>query len=78
MFSSDGPELLYVVVADYLAAQVADGALKPGQRLPSERQLAESYGVAYMTVRRAMKELRERGVVVSVHGKGTFVAQPSN
>lgn len=78
MFNNDGPELLYVAVADYLAAQIASGALKVGQRLPSERKLAEMYGVAYMTVRRAMKELRERGVVVSVHGKGTYVAQPSS
>lgn len=74
VFDSNGPRLLYVQVADYVASQVASGQLRTGARLPPERELAEDYGVSYMTIRRAMKELRERGVVVSVHGKGTFVA----
>lgn len=72
-FDSNGPQLLYVQVADYIQAQVANGQLRQGARLPPERELADYYRVSYMTVRRAMKELRERGVVVSVHGKGTFV-----
>jgi GntR family transcriptional regulator len=42
--------------------------------LPGERDLAEEYAVAYGTVRRAMGLVRERGLVVSVHGRGTFVA----
>ncbi|MBE3000129.1 winged helix-turn-helix transcriptional regulator [Nocardiopsis sp. HNM0947] len=66
-----------MAVADHISAAVDTGKLRPGSRLPPERELAESYGVSYMTVRRAMKELRERGVVVSVHGKGTFIAEPS-
>lgn len=72
-FSSEGPRLLYIQVADYIASLVDSGKLRTGARLPPERELAEDYGVSYMTVRRAMKELRERGVIVSVHGKGTFV-----
>lgn len=40
----------------------------------TERDLADEWGVAYQTVRRAMRELRERGLIVSVVGKGTFVA----
>ncbi|WP_235997644.1 GntR family transcriptional regulator [Nocardiopsis coralli] len=74
---ADGPGLRYMAVADHISAAVDTGKLRPGSRLPPERELAESYGVSYMTVRRAMKELRERGVVVSVHGKGTFIAEPS-
>jgi len=65
---------LYVQIADYVAAQVASGALEPGAQLPAERDLAELWSVAYQTVRRAMRELRERGIVVSAVGKGTFVA----
>jgi GntR family transcriptional regulator len=64
---------LYVQAADYIAGQVASGALSVGDRLPAERDLAEQWGIAYQTVRRAMRELRERGLVTSVIGKGTFV-----
>ncbi|WP_033353838.1 GntR family transcriptional regulator [Nocardiopsis xinjiangensis] len=72
---ADGPGLRYMAVADHIAGMAEKGKLRPGSRLPPERELAEDYGVSYMTVRRAMKELRERGVVVSVHGKGTFVTE---
>jgi GntR family transcriptional regulator len=64
---------LYLQAADYVAAQVQAGELAPGQRLPAERDLAEQWGIAYQTVRRAMRELRERGLIVSVVGKGTFI-----
>jgi DNA-binding GntR family transcriptional regulator len=67
---------LYAQVADHVAGQIAAGSLKHGQKLPAERDLAQEWGVAYQTVRRAMRELRERGLIVSVVGKGTFVAEP--
>lgn len=71
-----GPQLVYVVVADHIAAQIADGRLPVGARLPGELAMAELYGIARMTVARAVRELRERGLVVTVRGKGTFVAEP--
>lgn len=71
----DGPGLRYIAVADHIPALVDSGKLRAGARLSSERDLADEYGVSYMTVRRAMKELRERGVIVTVHGRGTFVAE---
>lgn len=71
---TDGPGLRYKAVADHIMGLVESGKLQIGARLAAERDLADEYGVSYMTVRRAMKELRERGVVVSVHGKGTFIA----
>lgn len=74
-FDPQGPDLVYAALADHVVARVAAEDLVPGARLPAERDLAEGYGVAYMTVRRAMQVLRERGVVVTVHGKGTFIAQ---
>jgi GntR family transcriptional regulator len=64
---------LYIQGADWITAQVKAGKLAPGTRLPAERDLAEQWGIAYMTVRRMMAELRERGVVVSQPGKGTYV-----
>jgi len=76
MIDPDSPELAYIQVANLLAARIQAGEIKG--RLPSERDLAEDYGVAYGTVRRAMEVLRERGLVVSVHGRGTFVANRKN
>jgi len=77
-FDPDGPELIYVAVADHIAQRIAAGELRPGERLTPERDLAVEYGVAYLTVRRAMKELRERGLILSVQGKGTFVKRETD
>lgn len=67
-------DLAYLRVADNIAGRVASGELAPGTRLLSERALAEYYGVAYGTIRRAMKVLRERGLIRTVHGHGTYIA----
>ncbi|MBE1531143.1 GntR family transcriptional regulator [Actinomadura algeriensis] len=72
----DGPEYVYVQVANHIAARIKAGDLMPGARLPAERDLAAEYGVAYLTVRRAAQELRERGLIITVMGRGTFVAEP--
>lgn len=69
----DGPELVYVQVANHMAARIESGKWEPNRRLPPERQLADFYGVSYDTVRRATALLRERGLIVTVHGRGTFV-----
>src|SRR4030095_1576582 len=50
-------------------------ALQPGALLPSERLLAERYGVARATVTQAVEGLVSRGLVYRVHGSGTFVAR---
>lgn len=71
MVDPDSPVLAYVQLADDLARKIEGGELIG--RLPSERDLAAEYGVAYGTVRRAMEVLRDRRLVVSVHGRGTFV-----
>lgn len=69
-----GPKLVYVVIADHLAARIEAGELKSDERIPGEIDIAANYGVARMTAGRAVKELRERGLVYTVRGKGTFVA----
>lgn len=74
-WETGGPELLYAQVADHIASLAADGALKPGTRLPAERDMAAELGVAYLTVRRAMRVLRDRGIVVTVQGRGTYIAR---
>lgn len=69
------PGYVYMRVADHVAARVTAGELQQGARLPGERELAEEYGVALGTARRALVELRERGLVVTLPGKGTFINQ---
>ena len=51
-------------------------ALPPGAGLPSERELAERYGLARMTVRNEIERLTAEGLVYRLHGRGTFVAEP--
>ncbi|MEU6278740.1 winged helix-turn-helix domain-containing protein [Streptomyces sp. NPDC047028] len=67
---------VYMQVADHIAARINSGELRPGARLPGERDLAEEYGVAHLTARRATRELRERGLVITLPSKGSFVAYP--
>jgi DNA-binding GntR family transcriptional regulator len=67
---------VYMQMADHIAERIAKGNLRPGARLPGERDLAAEYGVAHLTARRATRELRERGLVVTLPAKGTFVAYP--
>lgn len=60
-------------VLDALVAEIEEGKYEPGAKLPSEPELAERFGVARMTARRALRELREQGIVETEWGKGTFV-----
>lgn len=62
----------YAHIAAALAAEISNG-YRPGDRLPSESALAARFGVAAPTVRQALAVLRERGIVESRHGVGTFV-----
>jgi len=57
-----------VRVADWIESRIRSGELKPGSRLPPERELARDCGVAYDTVRRAAMLLRERGLIITVPG----------
>jgi GntR family transcriptional regulator len=60
-------------IADHLRDAIGRGQLKEGERLPSEAQLIEHYGVARMTVRNAIQVLQAEGMVVAEHGRGVFV-----
>lgn len=61
-------------VRAYLEAQIASGALAPGDQLPTERALAEAFNIARNTVRSVLKTLEEQGMIVRLIGRGTFVA----
>ena len=67
--------LEYERVVKDIADKIADGRLSRGDKLAAEPALAEEYGVSYTTIRRAMGELRKRGLVESVWGRGTFVIE---
>ena len=66
-----GAEYAYVQVAEDIQRRIAEGEIE--LKLPSERSFAEEYEVAYTTVRHAMAVLRDRGIIITVHGRGTFV-----
>ncbi len=65
-------------IEDWLADAIATGRLAPGDRLPTEQDLAEWLGVSRMTLRHALAELAQRGLVTRSVGRsgGTFVAEP--
>jgi DNA-binding GntR family transcriptional regulator len=67
----------YVQIANYLRTQILQGELKPGDEIPSERQLVEDWQVSRPTATRALSALRVEGLVEARQGSGTFVrAQP--
>jgi GntR family transcriptional regulator len=65
---------LYKGVQRALMEQLASGALKPGQLIPSERQLATEFNVSIGTLRKAIDDLVEQRILIRQQGKGTFVA----
>ena len=69
---------VHAQIEDWLAGAIAVGRLAPGDRLPSEQQLAGWFGVSRMTLRHALGELARRGLVTRAVGRGggTFVAEP--
>jgi GntR family transcriptional regulator len=70
------PVPLYETVEATLAAGIADGSLPPETQLPPEEGLTERFKVSRTTVRKAIQNLIERGLVEVRRGKGTFVTQP--
>ena len=66
-------------LADDIVAQletmILEGTLKAGERLPAERVLAERFGVSRPSLREAIQKLAAKGLLISRHGGGTFVAE---
>src|SRR6202142_1059 len=70
---------LYEQIVQQVEDSILKGQLKPGDQLPAERDLAQSFGVSRTAVREAVKTLREKGLVEAYSGRGTFVTHgPSN
>src|SRR5271155_2855922 len=70
------PMPLYETVESALAADIADGTTPPEAQLPPEELLIERFKVSRTTVRKAIQNLVERGLVEVRRGKGTFATQP--
>src|SRR5579871_5324523 len=71
---SDEPA--YRRIQEAIRLKIANGQLKPGNMVPSERELARLHRVSLMTARHALTELARNGIVERRHGAGTFVAPP--
>lgn len=70
------PLPLYYRIKQDLLMAIDEGRLKTGDRVPSERELTERYGVSRMTARHALGILEQEGFLRRVQGKGSFVAPP--
>jgi GntR family transcriptional regulator len=70
------PKPLFVQIREYIAELIISGKLEPESKIASERELSRDLDVSRMTVRRAITELVEEGLLVRRHGSGTYVAKP--
>ena len=75
-FPARGRKLVYMGIADVIAARIEDGTYPPEGRLPAELDLAAEFGSSRESVRRAVDRLRQRGLIETVKGKGSFVLPP--
>ncbi|MGW4974989.1 GntR family transcriptional regulator [Streptomyces mirabilis] len=64
----------YQHAADEIRRDILQGRIKPGEQMPSIRELQERFGVANMTARSALNVLRDEGLIYTIHGRGSFVA----
>ena len=67
---------IYFQIAKLFEECIYEGKLKPGEALPAEHEIADTFAISRMTVRRAILELINAGLVYAQKGKGTFVAKP--
>ena len=70
------PLPVYLQIADHLLDQIESGKLRPGDRLPTERELSKRLNVNRLTVRRAFQSLEGKGLIYRLQGSGTYVAEP--
>ena len=73
-----GAEPAYSQIKRYIVERIGSGALKEGDRVPSEAQLLRQFRVSRMTAHRALRELTAEKLVHRVQGLGTFVAEPKH
>ena len=72
-FTNDKP--VYVQIIDELLARIASGVYKPGERIPSVRDLAEEARVNPNTMQRALAEIERSGYIISLRTSGRFITE---
>lgn len=73
MLEREAPVPLYYQIELKLREVIESGKYRPGDRLPTEKELQEHYGVSRVTVRTALRRLEEEGLISTHRGRGTFV-----
>lgn len=68
---------LYEQIKESIRSQMVHGALRPGDKLPSVRELAQSAAINPNTIQKAYRDLEAEGLIYTVPGKGCFVAETS-
>ena len=76
MLKQDAMTPLYVQLMDTVEKDIKSGRYKPGDKIMTESEMAKTYGVSLITVRKAIGSLMEKGLVVRKQGKGTFATTP--
>ncbi|KAB8137807.1 GntR family transcriptional regulator [Gracilibacillus oryzae] len=75
MIDKNSPLPIYYQLEQAIRAQIQQGELQPGELLPSEKAYTEKYNISRMTVRQAINNLAQEGLLVRMKGKGTFIAE---
>lgn len=76
MMAGHSPLPLYVQIRDSLRRHILNGTYQVHERLPSETTMMNTFGVSRITIRQALRDLHNEGLVFSAQGKGTFVSKP--
>ncbi len=76
MLNKDNHLPLYHQLKEQLRRQIEEGIFRPGDRIPTEPELQRTYGVSRITVRMAIRELANDGLLVTSQGRGTFIRRP--
>ena len=75
MASKENGSRYYEIIIDDIKSMILRGELKQGDRVPSERELAEKFNVSRVPIREALKILEYMGIIDSTQGDGTYVAK---
>lgn len=76
VLSDKGSEPLYSQLARIIQEEITSGKYRTDDQIPTEFELSDMYQVSRSTVRKAVASLVDKGVLVKVHGRGTFVGKP--
>lgn len=71
---TDYPDPLWIQAVNVIVGEIENGALKPGMRLPPERELCQRLSISRVTLRKALTKLVDDGLLNSSHGRGWYVA----